>query len=561
MARTPLMRSLVELAEDHRLAAAAGVPVDAVQAERTGRRAEVRSLASAGITRREFLAGTLAAGAAVTLAPSAYAAASTPTARIAIIGGGIAGLTVALTLADKGVPCTLYEASTRLGGRMHSDSAVFRGGTSFWANGQTSEYGGELIDTGHKLILNLANRYNLATANVLQAEPNGSEDTYYFFGQYYPRSQATNDFQAVHQAISADLHSAPFPTLYNSSTAAGAALDNMSLYQWIETRVPGGHGSPMGMLLDVAYNIEYGAETTDQSSLNLVYLLGFQPKPGNLSIFGPSDEKYHIVGGNQLLPTAIAADVANRSTTIQAGWFMDAIARKSDGSYALTFRVGSSTKTVVADQVVLALPFAVLRNLDYGRAGFTDLKNTAIEQLGAGKNGKLQLQFDTRYWDGMGAWPGTGDGNSYADTGYQNTWEVTRAQPGATGILVDYTGGNIAGSLRPSVPYSDTGANPQVAQYAKAFLKQIEPVYPGISRHWTGLATLSAPFLDPNLNLAYSYWKVGQYTGFSGYELVRQGNVHFAGEHCSINFQGFMEGGATEGQRAAGEVLGDLGVK
>jgi monoamine oxidase len=31
-----------------------------------------------------------------------------------------------------------------------------------------------------------------------------------------------------------------------------------------------------------------------------------------------------------------------------------------------------------------------------------------------------------------------------------------------------------------------------------------------------------------------------------------------SGEHCSINFQGFMEGGASEGVRAAGEILGDL---
>jgi monoamine oxidase len=561
MARTPLMRALIGLAADYREAERRGVTVALVQNEREARQTE----RAHQLTRREFLAGTTAAGTALVLAGSlggaATAFASTPTVPIAIVGAGIAGLTAALTLADKGVPSTLYEASTRLGGRMHSDSALFRGGTSFWANGQNSEYCGELIDTGHKLILRLANRYNLATENLLQAQPNGSEDTYYFFGQFYPRSQATNDFQAVHHAISADLQSAPFPTLYNTFTAAGAALDNLSLYQWIETRVPGGHRSPMGMLLDIAYNIEYGAETTDQSSLNLVYLLGFKPKPGNFSIFGLSDEKYHIVGGNQLLPAAIAADVATRGTTILTGWFMNAIARNANGGYTLTFEVGSSTKTVVADEVILALPFAVLRNLDYGRAGFTDLKSVAIQDLGAGKNGKLQLQFDARYWDGTGAWPGTGDGNSYADTGYQSTWEATRAQPGSTGILVDYTGGNIAGSLHPSVPYSDTGSNPEVAQYARAFLKQIEPVYPGISPHWTGLATLAAPFLDPNLNLAYSYWKVGQYTAFSGYELVRQGNVHFAGEHCSINFQGFMEGGAEEGQRAAGDVLTDLGVK
>ena len=49
--------------------------------------------------------------------------------------------------------------------------------------------------------------------------------------------------------------------------------------------------------------------------------------------------------------------------------------------------------------------------------------------------------------------------------------------------------------------------------------------------------------------------------GGPGYEAVRQGNTHFAGEHCSINFQGYMEGGAQEGQRAATEVLTDYNLK
>jgi monoamine oxidase len=69
---------------------------------------------------------------------------------------------------------------------------------------------------------------------------------------------------------------------------------------------------------------------------------------------------------------------------------------------------------------------------------------------------------------------------------------------------------------------------------------------------------LSTPAMDPNFLCSYSYWKPGQYTAFSGYEGTRQGNIHFAGEHCSINFQGFMEGGAQEGRRAAAEILGDL---
>jgi monoamine oxidase len=213
------------------------------------------------------------------------------------------------------------------------------------------------------------------------------------------------------------------------------------------------------------------------------------------------------------------------------------------------------------DRVILALPFAVLRTLNYRKANFDSLKNTAIQQLGGGRNDKLQLQFTSRYWDGTGSWPGVGNGNSYADTGYQNTWDVTRSQPGSTGILVDYTGGNVAGSFAPSTPYSAATTNPQVTTYAKAFLQQIEPVYRGITAKWNGRATLSVPALDPNLNCSYSYWKVGQYHSFSGYEKARQpfpnGPIHFAGEHCSQDFQGFMEGGASEGVRAAGEILAD----
>ena len=74
----------------------------------------------------------------------------------------------------------------------------------------------------------------------------------------------------------------------------------------------------------------------------------------------------------------------------------------------------------------------------------------------------------------------------------------------------------------------------------------------------TMLNPLSTPWSDPNLLSSYSCWKVGQYTAFSGYEGMRQGKIHFGGEHCSQDFQGYMEGGASEGVRAAGEILDDL---
>jgi monoamine oxidase len=81
-------------------------------------------------------------------------------------------------------------------------------------------------------------------------------------------------------------------------------------------------------------------------------------------------------------------------------------------------------------------------------------------------------------------------------------------------------------------------------------------VLPGISARWNSQTILSTTCLDPNLLCSYSYWRVGQYTAFSGYEGAQQGPIHFAGEHCSQDFQGYMEGGAAEGIRAAHEILG-----
>jgi monoamine oxidase len=100
--------------------------------------------------------------------------------------------------------------------------------------------------------------------------------------------------------------------------------------------------------------------------------------------------------------------------------------------------------------------------------------------------------------------------------------------------------------------------NRQVARYASQFVSQLDKIWKGIAGQYNGKAILSTPFTDPNFLCSYSYWKPGQYTGFSGYERMRQGNIHFAGEHCSQDFQGFMEGGASEGVRAAYEILGDL---
>jgi monoamine oxidase len=315
----------------------------------------------------------------------------------------------------------------------------------------------------------------------------------------------------------------------------------MSIVEWIEESVPGGISSRLGQLLSVAYNIEYGAESSEQSSLNLLYLLGYSGQ-GQFNVFGKSNEKYHVRGGNDQIPSLMAAALPGQ---VELGHELVSIRLAADGrTYSLTFHTGSGTKTVPADRVVLALPFSILRSsVTYAKAGFEPLKVTAIEELGMGTNSKLQLQFDDRYWNGLRC-----NGDTFADTGYQSTWDVTRAQPGESGILIDYTGGVIG----------DGFGSETAESYAVQFLSQIEPVLPGITAHWNGLASLDSwPDYEWTRG-SYSYWKVGQYTQFAGMERKRQGNCHFAGEHTSIDFQGYLNGAVESGERVVAEILGDL---
>jgi monoamine oxidase len=540
MPRTPLARALARLAADHCSADAAD-------------RAE-GDAGSTGVSRRGLLAGagSLAGAAAVGEVPAlARPALAASAPRIAVVGAGIAGLAAALRLQDSGVACTVYEANTRVGGRMYSN-------TTTWASGQVSEWGGELIDSGHKTMQALARRFGIGIDDLVQAEPSGAEPTYRFDGAYYSYAQATRDFQAVHQAISDDQRTFTWPVTWDSSTPGGVTLSKLSIHQWIETRVPGGHASPMGQLLDVAYTIEYGGDTRDQTALNLIGLLGYQPSPGQFSIFGLSDERYHLRGGNEQLPRAIAAALPGGS--VLTGWRLTKLATAADGTQTLTFTAGKNTRTVIADHTVLAVPLGVLKTLDLGEAGFDQRKREQIAAMRMGANAKLQLQFTRRLWNGKGAWPGVSTGESYSDAGYQASWDVTRAQAGAEGVLVDYTGGTPAAALDAGTPFADQ-SNAKVTGYARTFLGQLETTFPGITALWNGRATLSAWPKNPYSLGAYSYWPTDYCHRYAGYEGVRQANTHFAGEHCSIDYQGYMEGGATEGQRAALEVLTDLGLK
>jgi monoamine oxidase len=528
VARTPLAQRVEDAFSTVVEARRRGVPTQEVLEERRVTRRE--------LLKRAGVAGVAVAGASTAgrFAKAAYGAGGP---RIVVVGAGLAGLTAAYRLKQAGFSADVYEASDRIGGRCWS----YRASSGTWAEGQVAEHGGELIDQGHTAMRQLAQELGFKLDNLLAGEQNGTEDFFFLDGAYYTNAELTNDLNGIYQKLHKDTVAASYPTHWDSYTQRGLELDRMSIIKWLDETCPnGGSKSRLGRILDIAYNIEYGAECSQQSSLNLIYLLGYIGQ-GQFRVFGKSNEKYHVSGGNDQVPQALADALAAAGKPVQRNSELVAIASNaSRTAWTLTFNAGGTTKTVTADHVVLALPFSMLRGIDFSKAHFDPLKVTAINELGMGTNSKLHVQFTKRYWNQLG-----NNGNTYADTGYQNTWEVSRSQAGTSGLLVDYTGGKTGASFGTGTP----------ASRASQFLKQIEPVLPGISKYWNGRATVDFWTTYPWTKGSYSYWKVGQYTKFSGMEPEAQGTCHFAGEHTSQDSQGYLNGGVESGERAAAEIV------
>jgi monoamine oxidase len=325
-------------------------------------------------------------------------------------------------------------------------------------------------------------------------------------------------------------------TISYRAPSGGEVIDRTSLAAWLDAAEP----VPwFRKLLDVAYTTEYGLEIDEQSAWNLLMMIDTNPDP--FQVFGDSDERFHVQGGNDLVPKALADSLDGR---IELGHELEAIAQSPNGGFRLTFRKDRAVKEVSAERVVLALPFTLLRDvrIDVELPG---LKRHAIAELGYGTNAKLMVGFSERLWRTEGG----SNGSVLSDLPFQLTWEATRLQHGSAGILVVYSGGRRGREAGLGTP----------DRHAAVFARDFDRIFPGVAQRRIGEVRFHWPSFNWTRG-SYACYLPGQWTTISGVEGERVGNLHFAGEHTSLDFQGFMEGGCETGGRAAQEILVDLGL-
>jgi monoamine oxidase len=485
------------------------------------------------LSRRTLVArGAALAGGAILAGPLAACGGSTPgppNRRVVVVGGGLAGLSCAYRLHQAGLTADLYEAHpTRVGGRCWTARE--------FAQGQTGEHGGEFIDSDHKHIRSLAGELGLHLEDL-----SGRSDGHsllYVDGRIRPARVAYHGYGRTLKQLREVERRTGYRHAY--SNAHAEAFDRRSAGEWIARNVPASR-SRLRTLMREYFSEEFGLDAGRLTATDLLYLTEGPDHGRDPAASDPSDERFHVRGGNELVARGLADRLPDES--LHLGAPLTALWRRSDRSYGLRF--DGIPDDVSADRVVLAIPYTTLRDVDVSRAGFRKLKRRCIDELGMGTNAKVILQFRRRP-ERFGSW----NGELVTDQPFLDTWQSSLGQPGRAGLITVYSGGGVGAGYPGHPPHG-----PAPPSVVRETLAALDRVVPGIARDFNGRAWLDNWSADPWTHGSYAAFLPGQYTEFYGVIKSPEGGVHFAGEHTSDAYQGFLEGAVASGERCAREIL------
>jgi monoamine oxidase len=542
MARHPLTNLLRRAYRIASLAATTRCPLDEVEGLLPNHLPD--RLCQNQFSRRQVLGGMAIASAAVMkprsrfdplLANESSTFDRVTNSRVLVVGAGIAGLTAAYRLHQVGVPVDVVEASPRIGGRLRSVTKPSEPSPENWG---AVELGGEFIDTDHTAVRSLAAELGLEMADLRAADEGLEPEILYFQGRKISHSWVAEAFSPLAQRIARDVEIlSRWNLTYHDVNPDALRFDRLSLAEYLSL-------TPVHPIIEqlvrVAYITEYGLDADTQSCLNLLFLIGAEA--GKWSTYGVSDERYHVIGGNELIPRCLAERLEGHIETNTA---LESIRKTADDRYRVSLRNGATSTERVYDRLVLTIPFTVLRQVELA-VDLPPAKRAVINELGYGTSSKLAIPFQERIWR-------TRYGSTitiYTDMEFQNTWESARYAKGPGGWLTDLRGGRAGLHLGEGSPETQT----------QALLRDLDPIFPGINQADRGTSLRAIWASNPYALGSYSCYLPGQWTKFGGAEIERVGGIWFAGEHCSIGSQGYMNGACESAEQAAKEILAELGV-
>ena len=524
MARSPLFRKLV-------------------LALQTARRSYLKThdlplpLPGSDWSRRKFIKTTAAAGVAglasgcLSFPKDAEALPSNPT--IAVIGAGIAGLNAAYQLKKAGHKATVYEARSRIGGRMHSVDM---------GNGLIVDLGAELINTDHADMLALVEEFGIKLFNRKedQASLPFPKDAYLFNGLRISEAQLAGDLAEIAGQITQDA-----ALLDQDWDTYAPKFDKLSVADYLARHADKIKKPYLFELFRNVIHTEYGVEPKESSAIQLILVLPVVDGQ-TVDLLSYSDEVFSVVGGSATITDALGTALKGQ---IRLGKRLTEI-KKQAAKFRLAFADQSS---VLADVVIIAVPFPVLDGIGID-APLPKKLRRFIKEAKLGSNEKVIAGFNRRFWRQEQGFTDA----AWSDLGFSEVWDETQRQSDRQdGALNFFLGGNQARHL---------GDRQDVIERGKEFISRLDRFIPGASESANGRFIHSAWTKSHFTTGGYANYKPGELTRFGNLfwiesdnpderQQVNVGNMIFAGEHLSDAFYGFMNGAAQTGRLAANLVL------
>ncbi|XP_041352694.1 amine oxidase [flavin-containing] B-like [Gigantopelta aegis] len=449
--------------------------------------------------------------------------------KVVVIGGGISGLSAARVLQDADVDVVVLEAQDRVGGRTHTIQDPSHG---------VVDVGGAYIGPGQNRVFRLAKNLGLEFYNVNEKEKTvlslqGSWST--FLGAVPPLKNpiALLDLNHVMRTLDSMALQVPVDSPWKAKQAL--QWDSMSVKEFVHSIA---WTSATVELIRLTVQAVLTSEMHEVSLLFFLWYIHSGQGITRLTTITNGAQEKKMFGGAQQMSEGMARLLGD---TVHLN---SAVVNVTETETGVIVTDCNNTK-YQCEFVISAVPQALLNRISF-KPPLPGSKLQLIQRIPMGSIIKTNMYYETAFWKDLGFC-----GSAISDSGPVGYCVDDTKPDGSHPSLMAFI---LADKSRDMASLTPEQRKQALCQHFAKVFKSDEFLQPigYIEKNWMKEEFSGGCYV--------STFPPGVLTKY-GRELRKPvGRTHFAGTETASEWMGYMEGAIQAGERAAREVLYELGL-